>query len=84
MAALRVRPVTACLLATYAGLPERPVMPAMEPTLTMAPPRPWARSWRSSERMLRKTPAVLILTTLSKYSSEASWMGAKTSFFWRA
>jgi hypothetical protein len=43
-ARLRVRLITAALLALYPTMSGRPTFPALEATLTMAPPVPIARA----------------------------------------
>ena len=43
-ATLFVRPITACLLATYAEMPGMPTIPPTLATLTIAPPPPCKRA----------------------------------------
>ena len=69
IAAVRVMPTTACLLAVYATRPGVPVSPAIDAVLTMAPP-PWA--FMAAPTCLRpsQTPFRLIAITRSNAASE--------------
>src|SRR5215203_696139 len=70
-AALRVRPMTPCLVAWYAARPGSPPRPPREELLTIAP-LPWLRIWASSCFMQAHTPRRLMALTRSKTSAGSS------------
>ncbi len=61
-AAARVRPMTPCLLATYAGSPANPTRPAPDDVFTIEPP-PWATIGGISCFNPRNTPVRLRAST---------------------
>src|SRR6266567_1067035 len=76
-AAVLVRAITPCLLAQYVPAPAKPVRPATDAMLTMAPPPPclsicWISYFRQSH-----TPLRLISMTRSQSSSDCSETGVK-------
>src|SRR5260370_35970425 len=64
-AAVRVIPMTACLLVAYATWFGKPISPASEAVLTIAP-LPWGNMTRASHLRHSHTPIVVTATTPSK------------------
>ncbi len=65
----RIRPISPCFDALYAGLLDRPRMPPVEPVTTMAPP---GRIALTALRMPRKQPRRLIAMMRSNAETSSS------------
>src|SRR5215813_2724739 len=74
-AAFLVRPLIACLDATYGPAPGNPMSPAAEAILTIAPP-PFLSMHAISYLRHKKVPLALTRMTSSKLSSGCSAVGA--------
>src|SRR5579862_3148473 len=74
-AAVRVNPITACLLAIYAEAPAAPISPATDDMFTMAPPPPCFSICGISYFRLSQTPFTLMSITWSNSSSVQSNSG---------